>query len=141
MNKYKNLLPVYLKGLVAGKYTLAQAAGACGYSLNHMWYLKTQYKKYGFSVLDNKNRGRIPANKTPDSLKNKIMAIYAKPEYSGINFKYFCECLNNYEDIKISYSNLLNIKETEIIYTSGASESNNTALKGIALKYKNRGKI
>lgn len=36
-------------------------------------------------------------------------------------------------------ANLLNIKETEIIYTSGASESNNTALKGIALKYKNRG--
>ena len=35
---------------------------------------------------------------------------------------------------------LLNIKPTEIIYTSGASESNNTAIKGIALKYQNRGK-
>ncbi len=37
-------------------------------------------------------------------------------------------------------SNLLNIKESEIIYTSGSSESNNTAIKGIALKYQNRGK-
>ena len=35
---------------------------------------------------------------------------------------------------------LLNIKPTEIIYTSGASESNNTVIKGIAMKYQNRGK-
>ena len=35
---------------------------------------------------------------------------------------------------------LLNINEDELIYTSGATESNNTALKGVALAYKNRGK-
>jgi cysteine desulfurase len=35
----------------------------------------------------------------------------------------------------------LNVSEDdEIIYTSGASESNNMALKGICLKYQNRGK-
>lgn len=34
---------------------------------------------------------------------------------------------------------ILNVKESEIIYTSCASESNNLAIKGIALKYKNRG--
>lgn len=37
-------------------------------------------------------------------------------------------------------SNLLKVKPSEIIYTSGASESNNTAIKGICLKYQNRGK-
>lgn len=37
-------------------------------------------------------------------------------------------------------ANLLNVKEDEIIYTSGSSESNNLAIKGIALKYQNRGK-
>ncbi len=37
-------------------------------------------------------------------------------------------------------ASLLNVKSDEIIYTSGASESNNTAIKGIAMKYKNRGK-
>lgn len=36
-------------------------------------------------------------------------------------------------------ASILKIKTSEIIYTSGASESNNMALKGIALKYKNRG--
>lgn len=35
---------------------------------------------------------------------------------------------------------LLNVKPNEIIYTSGSSESNNTAIKGIAFKYQNRGK-
>ena len=36
-------------------------------------------------------------------------------------------------------ANLLNVNEDEIIYTSGASESNNLAIKGICEKYKNRG--
>lgn len=37
-------------------------------------------------------------------------------------------------------ANILNIKPNEIIYTSGSSESNNLAIKGICLKYQNRGK-
>ena len=35
---------------------------------------------------------------------------------------------------------LLNISEDELIYTSGATESNNMALKGIAFQYSKRGK-
>ncbi|MDO4962535.1 MAG: cysteine desulfurase family protein [bacterium] len=35
---------------------------------------------------------------------------------------------------------LLNVKPSEVIYTSGSSESNNLAIKGICDKYKNRGK-
>ena len=34
---------------------------------------------------------------------------------------------------------LFNISEEELIYTSGATESNNMALKGVAMQYKNRG--
>lgn len=37
-------------------------------------------------------------------------------------------------------ANILRVKPSEIIYTSGASESNNTVIKGICLKYQNRGK-
>ena len=45
--------------------------------------------------------------------------------------------LEEYATKKIS--NLLGVKPSEVIYTSGASESNNTVLKGVASKYKNRG--
>lgn len=37
-------------------------------------------------------------------------------------------------------ADLLNVSEKEIIYTSGASEANNTAIKGICYRYKNRGR-
>lgn len=37
-------------------------------------------------------------------------------------------------------ANILGVKPSEVIYTSGASESNNMALKGICSKYQNRGK-
>ena len=37
-------------------------------------------------------------------------------------------------------ASILNIRPNEIIYTSGASEANNTAIKGVCLKYQNRGK-
>lgn len=37
-------------------------------------------------------------------------------------------------------ASLLNCKENEIIFTSGSTESNNTAIKGVAFAYSNRGK-
>ena len=36
-------------------------------------------------------------------------------------------------------ADLLGVKENEVIYTSGASEANNMAIKGVCLKYANRG--
>lgn len=37
-------------------------------------------------------------------------------------------------------ASILGVKASEVIYTSGASEANNQAIKGICLKYQNRGK-
>ncbi len=44
------------------------------------------------------------------------------------------------EKAKEQIIDLLHLKDKEIIYTSGASEANNLAIKGIAFKYLNRGK-
>ena len=41
---------------------------------------------------------------------------------------------------RMQISNLLNCKESEIIFTSGSTESNNMAIKGVAFAYSNRGK-
>jgi len=46
--------------------------------------------------------------------------------------------LENYATEQIA--KMLKVKKSEIIYTSGASESNNLAIKGICHKYQNRGK-
>ena len=37
-------------------------------------------------------------------------------------------------------ASILKVKPQEIIYTSGASEANNLAIKGVVSKYSNRGK-
>lgn len=52
----------------------------------------------------------------------------------GINAKNLIDASTN------QIAQLLNIKTSEVIYTSGASEANNLAIKGICLKYQNRGK-
>ena len=45
------------------------------------------------------------------------------------------------ERITISIAQLMDIKPEEIIYTSGATESNNLALKGLVAAQKNMGGI
>ena len=44
------------------------------------------------------------------------------------------------EEATTQITNILGVKPSELIYTSGASESNNLAIKGIINKYPNRGK-
>lgn len=109
MKKYKSLLPAYIQGLSQNKYTLKQAAAATGYTTVWLCKLKKLYMQEGDAVFTHRNSGRVPANKMPDALKMQILQLYASPAYSGINFKYFRECLENYEKIKVSYTSLSTI--------------------------------
>lgn len=114
MQKRKTLLPTYLKGLSTGKYTLRQASESTGYSIRWLSKLKQDYLKNGLDILEHQNKNRIPANKTSQELKNKVIGIYADT-YKDVNFKFFCECLADYHDIKISLPTLRNImQEAEI---------------------------
>lgn len=44
------------------------------------------------------------------------------------------------DDATNQIKKILNLKDKEVIYTSGSSESNNLVIKGVCSKYKNRGK-
>ena len=52
----------------------------------------------------------------------------------GINAKRLIDASTN------QIASILGVKSSEVIYTSGASEANNAAIKGICFKYQNRGK-
>lgn len=108
IKKYKSELPMYLSGLASGKYTLKQASDSTGYSIRWLSQLKKKYLEVGENCLQHGNKNKIPHNKTSEQLKNKILNLYAT-DYAGINFKYFCECLHDYEGITISYVTLCNI--------------------------------
>ena len=51
------------------------------------------------------------------------------------NHKLGKEALNEIKEARKSIANLLNIKENELIFTSGASESNNMVLKGLNVSH------
>lgn len=108
VQKQKQLLPFYIKGLAQKKFTLKQASESTGYTIQWLMQLRNNYINNGFLDLENKNKYRIPKNKKPEKLKQKIVAIYCS-EYKDINFKFFCKCLKEYENIDICYTTLRNV--------------------------------
>lgn len=105
--KNKAMLPVYVRGLAKGKYTLKQAAESTGYTICWLSKLKGQYLKYGDIVFENKNKGRKAWNKISEKERKRIAALYVD-QYKDVNFSYFLECLKD-EGVKMSYPTLTHI--------------------------------
>ena len=79
-----------------------------------------------------------PVDKRVLNTFNKVCLEYPGNSNSLHKLGMEAKELEDYATNKIG--ELLNLKNQEIIYTSGASESNNHVLKGVATKYQNRGK-
>jgi len=79
-----------------------------------------------------------PVDKRVLNTFNKVCLEYPGNSNSLHKLGVEAKELEEYSTRKIE--ELLNLKEHEIIYTSGASESNNQVIKGICSKYQNRGK-
>ncbi len=108
IKKHKEILPMYVKGLYQRKYTLKQASESTGYSIDHLCRLRKKYASFGNKIFEHGNSGRIPKNKVSQSLRERIALLYSG-QYSDVNFSYFCKCLEEFEDIKVSIATLRNI--------------------------------
>lgn len=85
-----------------------------------------------------------------DYAANSIVEPEVLKIYNDATIKYFAnpnsshklgiEAKNIIDKSTNNIANNFNISPEEIIYTSGATESNNLAIKGIAERYKNKGK-
>lgn len=72
----------------------------------------------------------------------KKMIHYLSDDYGNPSSKYYSLAQNAKKAIdqaRIEVASLLNTKEKEIIFTSGATESNNFIIKGVADYYKEKG--
>ena len=105
--KNKKALPVYVRGLASGKYTLRQAAESTGYTIAWLCKLKKFYKLYGDVAFENKNKGRKAWNRISEKERQRIAALYSD-QYKDVNFSYFLECLRE-EGLTMSYPTLASI--------------------------------
>lgn len=79
-----------------------------------------------------------PVDRRVLSTFNKVCMDYSGNSNSLHKLGIEAKELEDYATNKIE--EILDLKNKEIIYTSGASEANNQAIKGVCFKYKNRGK-
>ncbi len=73
----------------------------------------------------------------------ETMIEYMKTEYGNPSSKYYPQALSAQSALKhsrIQVADLLGCEPEYLIFTSGATESNNFIIKGVAEKYKNKGK-
>ena len=93
-----------IQDCIDGMYTVPQAAKLLELSDRQIQRLKKEVKEKGPEGVIHKNRGRKPNNAIEEEKINKIVELKKTYEYENANFTHFKELLEEYENIKISYS-------------------------------------
>ena len=94
--------------LMADHMTIEQAATLMGVSVRHTRRILAAYEQRGAAALAHGNRGRRPANATPDSLANDVVLL-ARTRYAGVNHTHLGELLREREGIDIGRNTLRKI--------------------------------
>ena len=79
-----------LNNLLAGYMTTEQAATLMGVSTRHTRRILTAYRKEGATAIAHGNRGRRPANATPETISTGIVHL-ARTRYAGVNHTHMSE--------------------------------------------------
>ena len=86
-----------------------QAAELLGLSTRQITRLKKGVLTSGAQSLIHKNTGRKPVHSVSDELKDAVLKIYSRPEFSNANFLHFKDILSADFGIQLSYSALSSI--------------------------------
>ena len=97
-----------LNSLLADHMTIDQAATLMGLSARHTRRLLAAYRKDGAAALAHGNRGRRPANATPDPLATDVVLL-ARTRYVGVNHTHLSELLREREGMDIGRNTLRKI--------------------------------
>ena len=97
-----------LNSLMANHMTLEQAATLMGVSTRHTRRILAAYRRDGAAALAHGNRGRRPANATPDPLATDVVLL-ARTRYGGVNHTHLSELLREREGIDIGRNTLRKI--------------------------------
>ncbi len=73
-----------LGGVLEGQLALQEAAEALGVCTRHARRLLRRLREHGPQGLVHGNRGRTPSNRTPDELRELILA-WVEDRYAGFN--------------------------------------------------------
>ena len=82
-----------------------------GVSARHTWRMLAAYREKGAAALAHGNRGRSPANATPNALATDVIRL-ARSRYAGVNHTHMSELLREREGIDIGRDTLRKILTT-----------------------------
>jgi len=99
-----------LTHLLAGDVTLPQAAAYLRLSERQVRRLAAGYRRVGAAALVHGNQGRVPINRHPDELRERLVRL-ATTSYAGVNRAHLAELLTEREALVIPERTLRRILE------------------------------
>lgn len=94
--------------VLEGHIGVGEAVQVLGVSERHTWRILAAYRKEGAAALAHGNRGRRPANITPEEIRDQVITL-ASTRYAGFNHTHLTELLAEREGVTLARSTVRQI--------------------------------